>query len=345
MFPGLANLYFPGSASANYFYGIYGEYGGSDLDNLNSLDRLNAPHCITITGCYTFFAPQGSSDPTWTNAANADYHALAVSLHHSLTSNLQFDINYTWSHSIDNVSSPADNSGQFGGDIQNAFMPGQSRASSDFDIRHLFSANILYQLPFGRNKALFNNASGWLDEIIGGWQVTSLVRLQSGLPLTVSGDLVFPTNYWQAALAYPTTQLPATGGVKTDQNGNPGLFASTNTINDFADEYPGQSGSRNILRMPMFRNVDLALIKDFKMPWEGHALEFRAEAFNAFNFVNFNYNNSNGNFGTFTGSSGVYTNANSGSINNLSLLNPQTFGEFTATSDPRVMQLSLRYTF
>ncbi len=345
MFPGLANQYFKGSASANYFYGIYGVYGGSDLDNLNSLDRLNAPNCITITGCYTFFAPQGSSDPTWTNAANADYHALAVTLHHSLASDLSFDINYTWSHSIDNVSSPADNSGQFGGDIQNAFMPGQSRASSDFDIRHLFSANILYQLPFGKGKKLFSNAPRWVNEIIGGWQVTSLVRLQSGLPLTVSGDLVFPTNYWQAALAYPTGIIPNTGGVKTDQNGNPGLFASTTTIDSFADEYPGQSGARNILRMPMFRNVDLAVIKDFVLPWEGHMLEFRAEAFNAFNFVNFNYNNSNGNYGSFTGSSGVYANANSGAINNLSLLNPQTFGEFTATSDPRVMQLSLRYTF
>ena len=345
MFPGLANKYFPGSASANYFYGIYGKYGGSDLDNLHSLDRLNAPNCITITGCYTFFAPQGSSDPTWNNASNADYHALAITFRHSLSRGLSFDLNYTWSHSIDNVSSPADNAGQFGGDVQNAFFPGQSRASSDFDIRHNFTANILYELPFGKGKTFLSSAPGWLNQVVGGWQVSSLIRFSSGLPLTVAGDEVFPTNYWQPALAVPIGSIPSTGSVHTNENGNPSLFSSTDAVNLFQDEFPGQSGARNILRMPGLKNVDIAVMKDFRLPWEGHLLQFRAEAFNAFNFVNFNFNNTNGNFAGNTTSTNTYASAYTNSINNLGLLYPQTFGEFTATSDPRVFQLSLRYSF
>jgi hypothetical protein len=335
MFPGLANYYFPGSASANYYYGIYGEYGGSDLDNLHSLDRLGAPNCITVTGCYTFFSPQGSANPTWTNAADANYHGLALTFRHALSHGFSFDLNYTWSHSIDNVSSPTDNSGQFGGNIQNAFVPGQSRASSDFDIRHQFNANVLYALPFGHGQKFLDSSRGWLNQIVGGWQVASLIRVQSGLPTYIDGDEVFPTNYWFHAIAIPNGVVPK-GGVYIDEKGNPSLFPSTSAINAYQDAYPGQSGMRDIVRLPWQKNVDIAIIKDFRMPWEGHALQFRAEAFNAFNFVNFTYGNA------YTSSStGQYTTG----IGNLALTSPTTFGEFTGTTDPRVFQMSLRYNF
>ncbi len=333
-FPGLKDYYFPGSASANYFYGIYGVYGGSDLDNLHSLDRLNAPNCISVSGCYTFFAPQGSADPTWTNAADADYHALAVTFRHALSNGFSFDLNYTWSHSIDNVSSPTDNSGQFGGDIQNAFMPGQSRASSDFDIRHQFNANVLYALPLGKGQRFLDTGHTWLNEIVGGWQIASLVRAQTGLPTYISGNQVFPTNYWNSSIAFPNGPSPKTG-VFTDNNGNPSLFQSLSAINSYQDAYPGQSGMRDIVRLPGQKNVDIAIMKNFQLPWEGHSLQFRAEAFNVFNFVNFTYGALN------TSSSNQYSTG----ITNLALTSPTTFGEFTATTDPRVLQLSLRYNF
>jgi hypothetical protein len=334
MFPGLKDYYFPGSASANYYYGIYGEYGGSDLDNLHSLDRLGAPNCISVTGCYTFFAPQGSADPTWTNAADANFHGMTVTLRHALQNGFSFDLNYTWSHAIDNVSSPTDNSGQFGGDIQNAFQPGQSRASSDFDIRHQFNANVLYALPIGRGQRFLNTNRTWLNEIVGGWQIASLIRVQTGLPMFINGDQVYPTNYWQNAVAIPNGPSPKTG-VFTDDNGNPSLFQNVNSINAYQNAYPGGSGMRDIVRLPGQKNVDIAIMKNFQMPWEGHSLQFRAEAFNAFNFVNFNYGQAN------TSSSGLYSTGAS----NLDLTSTNTFGEFTATTDPRVFQLSLRYSF
>jgi hypothetical protein len=72
--------------------------------------------------------------------------------------------------------------------------------------------------------------------------------------------------------------------------------------------------------MPWQKNVDLAATKNFPLPWEHHFLQLRAEAFNAFNFVNF-------------------TNIS------LALSSPSTFGNFTAAADARVLQLALRYTF
>ena len=109
-------------------------------------------------------------------------------------------------------------------------------------------------------------------------------------------------------------------------------------MNAFVGQYPGTVGTRGILRGPSFFNTDLAVSKSFRLPWEGQRVAFRAEAFNAFNNVQF------GNPNTTTG---------------LSLANPGTFGEIyrlrrghagTSTTvgtqaGPRVMQLALRYEF
>ena len=320
LFPSLANVYIPGGATANYYYGIFGENSGSHLDNLHQLDRQN---CYTVSGCYTFFAPQSSATPTWTNAGNANYHALIVTLRRPLSKAIGFDLNYTWSHAIDNASTAASNAGQFGGVLQNAFLPGQSRGSSDYDLRHQINANVLYELPFGRTKSYLSSAPTWLDEIVGGWQVSSLIRIQSGLPSIINGNGVFNTNYWQSSLAVPYGDIPSTGTAMMDERGYPSLFSSTSTADSFQDAYPGQSGLRGIVRMPWQRNVDVAVTKNFRLPGTEsfqHSLQFRAEAFNVFNFVN-------------------YTTVS------LQLSNPNTFGQFQTAADARVLQLALRYSF
>ena len=322
LFPALANMYIPGSASANYFYGIYGKNAGSDLDLLHQLDRVTSttfPNCIVATGCYTFFAPQGSSNTTWTNAGFANYHGMLVTLRHSLSKGLAFDFNYTWSHSIDNGSTAASGAGRSGGVLQNAFVLDASRGSSDFDFRHLINANASYELPFGKGKPFLNTNHRWLNEIVAGWQVSGLVRVQSGAPRTISGTGVYPTNYFTGALAIPNGPAPATGLFIDGQN-NPSIFQTPAATASYQNAYPGSAGFRGIVRLPWQRNVDLAVVKNFPMPWEGHSLQFRAEAFNAFNNVNF-------------------------TTISLSLANPTTFGEFSAAQDPRVLQLALRYSF
>ena len=319
-FPGFANLYFPGSASANYYYGIYGFYGGSYLDVLHAADRITDANglCLSVHGCYTFFARQASSNPTWMNAGGATFHGATVSLRRSYSSGLSFDFNYTWSHSIDNASAAEGGSGQDGAVIQNIFNQRQFRGSSDFDIRHNINANVLYQLPFGKGKQFLSNAPRWVDEIIGGWQVSTIMRFRTGLPTIIQGNYTWNTNYWQNSLAIPVS--PVKSSVQIDANGIPSLFGTTDAVNSYADQYPGQTGQRAILRLASFTNFDIAVAKTFPLPWEGHRLQFRAEAFNAFNNVNF-------------------------IAPSLQLHSPSTFGEFTDTTPPRNMQFALRYEF
>lgn len=323
MWPTLANVDVPGSASANYFMCVYQDYGGSYLDCLHALDRnvtssYNPGQCLTVTGCYTFFPLQGSSLPTWMNSGTAAYHGLTVSLRRRFSGGLSFDFNYTWSHSVDDGSAAESGAGEQGAAIQNIYNTKEFRGSSDFDMRHNISGNALFELPIGRGKPILQDAPRWLDMIVGGWQASGLTRFRTGLPTTVAGGLEYNANYWLSSLAIVTG--PVKAGVHINQNGNPSLFANTSTSNSFADELPGHTGRRAAVRLPSFFNTDLAVTKLFKLPWESQRIQFRAEAFNAFNNVNF-------------------TNPS------LSLTSPGTFGEFQGAMEPRVMQFALRYEF
>jgi len=323
IWPGLRNADFPGSASANYFNCVYGDYNGSFLDCLHAVDRNTTSsyvngRCLSVKGCYTFFPLQGSSMPTWMNAGTAQFHGLTLSLRRAFASGLSFDFNYTWSHSIDNGSAAESGAGQQGAAIQNIFNTREFRGSSDFDIRHNVTADFLYELPLGKGKMLFRNAPGWLNQVVGGWQVSSVIRYRTGLPTAVGGDLAYNANYWLSSLAIVTQ--PVKTGVQIDQNGNPSIFGNTSTANSFEDELPGHTGTRAALRLaPMF-NTDLTLAKSFRLPREGERIQFRAEVFNLFNHANF-------------------TNPS------LSLTSPLTFREFQEVMDPRVMQFALRFEF
>jgi hypothetical protein len=323
MWPTLANVDVTGSASANYFLCVYQDYGGSYLDCLHALDRnVTSSYylgtCLSVTGCYTFFPQQGSSMPTWMNSGTAAYHGLTASLRRRFSSGLSFDFNYTWSHSIDDGSAAESGAGEQGAAIQNIFNTREFRGSSDFDMRHNITGNVLYQLPFGKGKAFFHDTPGWIDAIVGGWQVSGLTRFRTGLPTTVAGGLEYNANYWLSSLAIATG--PVQTGVHIDQNGNPSIFANTNASNSFADELPGHTGKRAAVRLASFFNTDMAVTKEFKLPRESQRIQFRAEAFNVFNNVNF-------------------TNPS------LALTAPSTFGEFQGVMDPRVMQFALRYEF
>jgi len=252
------------------------------------------------------------------SVGRAAYNSLSISLRRALSNGFSYDFNYTWSHSIDLGSASESGAGQQGAAIQNIYNISEFRGSSDFDIRHNITADFLYELPIGKNKALFRNAPGWLDQIVGGWHVASVIRYRTGLPTAVGGDLAYNANYWLSSLAIMTT--PVKSSVQIDQNGNPSIFGSTNASNNFEDELPGHSGTRAAVRLAPFFNTDLTLAKTFRLPMENQRVQFRAEAFNAFNNVNF-------------------TNPS------LTLQSPLTFGEFQSVMPARTMQFALRYEF
>lgn len=323
MFPGVANAFVPGSATQNYYYGWVVINGLSDEDNLNLMDRqriAGTNKCYTITGCNTFYPLQFAGMPTWTNSAWADFNALTVTLRRALSSGLAFDFNYTWSHSIDNSSGAESGAGTSGAVLQDAFNVNAFKGSSDFDERHNITADALYELPLGKNKLLARNADKVVNTIIGGWQLSTIFRYHSGLPSTISAGGVYPTNYEISALVNLLPGASNNYGQFIDNNGIPSMFKSTTAASNYFQQSGGTTGTRAIVRLPGMTNIDIALMKTFPLPWEGHRLSFRAEAFNAFNHVNL-YNPI------------------------LDINNTGQFGEFQSAMPARVMQLSMRYSF
>ena len=263
------------------------------------------------------------------NQGSSSYDGLLVSLRKRFSRGLQFDFNYTWSHSIDNGSSVVNTvSGGLVCDLTNLRT---CRGNSDFDVRHLVNANFIYELPFGRGQMFGKNISGWKNQIIGGWEVTGIFTARSGLPFSTT-TTAFPVGFnFNSPAAQNLRNIPA---LRADIHDDP----ATKTIQFFADpttvfnstspttgvlRFPhhGEIGNRNFLTGPGFWNLDTALLKTFKMPWsEGQSLQIRWESFNVFNHNSFGL--------PAVGITGT------------------TFGTITTSaSSPREMQFAVRYSF
>jgi hypothetical protein len=194
------------------------------------------------------------------------------------------------------------------------------RGSSDFDSRHNINANVIYELPFGKGKMLLRNASTWLDELVGGWQISSIARYHSGLPSSIYYGGIWPTNFSFGAIAYPINPAFTTSN-GIDRSGNPSLFSNpVAAASNWLPMYAGSVGARSAVRLAGFTNFDISVAKSFRLPVEGQRLQLRGEAFNAFNHANF-------------------------LSPALDAASPSTFGEYTQDAGPRVMQFGLRYEF
>jgi hypothetical protein len=300
-FANIKNLFFNGSASA--------KVNGTTFAN-----------CISATGCWTFYAPQQSSLNAWTNAGAASYNSATVTLRKALSKGVSFDFNYTLSHSIDRGGGAESGRGTWSGIMLDPYDYKAFRGSSDFDARHNVNANVLYELPFGKGKTFLRGASTLVDEIVGGWQLSTIARYRSGLPSSIFYGGVWPTNFSFGAVAYPINPTYSTiGGY--DQKGNPGVFANpAAAAANWLPMYAGEVGSRAPIRLAGFVNFDIAVAKTFRLPLEGQRLQLRGEAFNAFNHSNF-------------------------TTPLLDAVSGSNFGEYTTDMGPRVMQFGLRYEF
>jgi hypothetical protein len=233
-------------------------------------------------------AAQFSENTFYTNQGLSSYNGMLTTLHKNLGFGLQFDLNYTWSHSIDNVSIIA-NQVAFGGYgfICDELRPRECRSNSDFDVTNYFNGNFIYELPFGQGKAVASSAPRWLNEVIGGWTVSGLPSVHGGLPYFAAAN-AFVAGYANDA---PAILVGPASDLHLHLNGGHGqpLLAYANTAQANAD-YVGpigfQIGSRNNLRGPAFFNIDLGVGKTFPVT-ERVRLQFRADAFNAFNHPNF----------------------------------------------------------
>jgi len=270
------------------------------------------------------------------NFASSSYNSVIATLRKKFSDNLYFDFDYSYAHAIDNVSDITNDAvlSSFNGqglicDLRNLRT---CRGSADFDATQTISANYEYKLPIGNGQRFLGNAPKLVDEILGGWATSGIVSFHTGYPFsTVTAG--FPINFTQlgpAVLIGPSSAVKEHIHIQSTVSGQPGLqlFASqTNALNAFAHPFGGATGERNTLRGPRYSNVDMALLKTFKIT-EGKTLQFRAEAFNAFNHPSFNS-----------------PTLNATSTNN-NIDSPSAYGYLTSTANSaREMSLGLQFRF
>src|SRR5262249_12472916 len=131
-------------------------------------DTIQALDFVGFLANNTGLPGQFSTNAYIGNFGSSSYNGLLLTLKRNFSRGLQFDFNYTFSRSIDNVSSVANT--VVGGLVCDATNLRVCRGPSDFDTTHIFSANGVYDLPFGRGRAIARNANGFVNQVIGGWQ-------------------------------------------------------------------------------------------------------------------------------------------------------------------------------
>ncbi|MBZ5586000.1 MAG: hypothetical protein LAQ30_28180, partial [Acidobacteriia bacterium] len=327
-----------GLTATQNIYNLYAAQGGDYTTALLALDAGEGGGCAfvcSIYGPYAFFNAQYASLAALRSRGAGSYHGMQWTVRKAFESGVQFDFNYTWSKSIDLGSLP-----EYGGGTQinsttiiNSWFPNDMKSVSDYDTRHLVSAMWLAELPIGKGKALVRNANAVLNHIVGGWSLSGVFRLSSGLPASVSAGGVWPTNWQVGSFAIQTGPIPAyetvKNGPRPTSSGNPGpnLFTDpAGMLKAYSLPLAGDSGQRNGVRGDGYFGMDLALGKRFQLfsiRDQPHSVQIRAESFNAMNSVRFD--------------------PNSASVN---ILNPARFGQYTAVlTRPRVFQFTARYEF
>jgi hypothetical protein len=229
-------------------------------------------------------ASQFAENTVYTNKGFSSYNGLLVTVHKNSGFGLTYDINYTWSHSVDNVSVTANTVAYGGyGFICDVVRPRSCRGNSDFDISNQVNGYVTYDLPFGHGR-MFGGSSSWLvNELAGGWSISALPAWHTGTPY-FAGANAFVAGFANNAAAILT-------GNKADMNvhlnGGKGqtLYAFANptqAVNDYEGPIGFQVGSRNNLRGPRATTLDAGVSKSFPIVgvW---VFKLRGDAFNVMN--------------------------------------------------------------
>jgi hypothetical protein len=278
----------------------------ADLTNNNvgvladALDRGTQGIGLVAAGLPdSFFRPstQFTAAGMGCSCSNSRYDALQLQLRRRYTNGLAFAANYTLAYSRDDVS--ADTRGA-GTEMVVPSDPKRlelDKARSDFDVRHVFRAHAMYDLPFGKGRQFLSNSSALLDAIVGGWSVNTIIDWSSGYPLTVfSGYHTF--SFYDSGTRVATESASGvsnrsnyTGGSDIGQvqilaNGSV-QYLSPEERALFTTPAAGETGSkRNPFEGPGFFQADLGVFKNFSLPGRVR-IEARVEIFNVFNTVNF----------------------------------------------------------
>jgi predicted heme/steroid binding protein len=253
------------------------------------------------------------------NVASSMYNSLQLTWNRRFTRGFGFGISYTLSKTMDDGSAQRDI-------IPDTYYAHNLWSQADFDVRHIFIANYIYELPFFHNQ---NNLAG---RVLGGWQFSGIVQFQTGTPSSVAvstdyagvgmdGSISNAGQFWSYSQIPDVTHQAALNGTSDPYYWFATKDSSGNAI--FTQPAKGtfvhQDNIRNIIHNPGLENWNVGLFKKIAVT-EKVAFQFRAEAFDVTNHPNWSgagFNPTSASFGKVTGK----------------------------TNDVRNMQLSLRLSF
>jgi len=206
----------------------------------------------------------------------ATYHAATLEAKRRFAQGLLFDVNWTWSHSIDDASDPGPTFNETNLP-QNVYDLAQEKASSSFDHRQRAVTSFIYQIPVRKD------AAGWLRALIAEWQASGNFSVQSGAPFTVN------IGSDQANIGSGPAQRPNVAGNPNNGPHTPEQWFNTSVFS-LPALYSFGNAPRNAVIGPGLQELDVALEKDIPLK-ERVRVQFRAEAYNVFNHPNFNIPN------------------------------------------------------
>jgi hypothetical protein len=249
------------------------------------------------------------------NNSNSTFHGMKLEVAKRFGNDLQFQVNYTLGKALTDYDGKRFQTDPYR-DKNNL---GLDKTYAAFDATHVVNANFIWQLPVGRGRRWLGDGGAIVNGLLGGWQLNGIVGYSSGLPFTIDSGrnnlTLLDTSTADFCCDFSITQKIIKGNqirVLTEQE-----------VAQFRNPAPGSAGQLAQLRFrgPGFFVTDASVFKSFPFQVFGqeHQLQFRFEAFNVFNNVN---------FGRPTGN-----------------INSPNFGVITTAGDARVMQVALKYIF
>src|SRR5579872_2129018 len=285
------------------------------------------PLALPSTLGYTVNQNQINGGDFWSASGKGNYNAMLAELKHDFSRQFMADAQFTWAKSMDNTSRPYT-------EPYYPYDPSLSYGRSDYNVGKAFKLFGMWQ------PVLFHGSNSWMEKIAGGWSLSGIFNLHSGFPwspvVSLQGGSLYCADCGYTNL-YPATSLDGAGTSTsndafkgpnssnfplTASQGNANAYFSTPTYTpyscptsttcQFGTALPQAPGvRRNSLNLPGYKDVDLTLSKGFGLPntsvlGENAKLEFRIDAYNVFNNLNFDptlisNNVGSSNFGTISG--------------------------------------------
>jgi len=235
-------------------------------------------------------ASQFAENDYYTNKGSSNYNGLLFTLSKNMSQGVKFDFNYTLSHSIDNVSVVANTVANNTGFICDVLAMRACRGNSDFDTTHVISSDIVMELPVGRGRQFGTHVPWYVDEAIGGWNVSVIPFWQSGVAYTTSTGAFIAGFANNAPAIFDGTHSNDTA-THLHKNSLGQLFEfddQTKALSHFRAPNGIEYGSRNNLRGPSQFYMDAGLSKNFQLlPDNRLRMIFRADAYNVLNHPTF----------------------------------------------------------